>query len=101
MDKILFKHIYNVIPGQNNISQVQSGFQSEDSTVNQLVKIYNHIISHLDKSKDIRYVFSGVSKAFDWVWHKGLLYKLMNIGLNVIFWDGWKIILQIETSQLC
>lgn len=67
MDKIVSKHIYNIIPGHNNISQVQSGFQSEDSTVNQLVKIYNHIISHLDKSKDIRYVFCGVSKAYDWV----------------------------------
>lgn len=90
MDNILFKHIRfkHGFPGHNNISQVQSGSQSEDSTVNQLVKIYNHIISHLDKSKDIRYVFCGVSKAFHWVWHKGLLYKLKKISLDGNFL-GW------------
>lgn len=34
-------------------------------------------------------MFCGVSKAFDWVWHKGLLYKLKKkIGLDCNFL-GW------------
>jgi hypothetical protein len=35
-----------------------SGFQPNDSTVNQLVYIYNTIISNLDIGKDIMFIFS-------------------------------------------
>jgi hypothetical protein len=42
------------------------------STVNQLIEIYFNIISNMDR--DVRFFFV-VSKAFDKVWHKGLLFK--------------------------
>ena len=32
--------------------------------------------------KEVRAVFCDVSKAFDRVWHKGLLYKLKSAGIN-------------------
>jgi hypothetical protein len=51
------------------ITEHQSGFQSKDSTVNQLVYIYNTIISNLDIGRDIRFIFGDISKAFDRVWH--------------------------------
>jgi hypothetical protein len=35
--------------------------------------IYNTIISNLDIDKDIRFIFCDISKAFDRVWHTGLL----------------------------
>lgn len=41
----------------NIIYKYQSGFQPGDSTLNQLVEIYNTIISSLDKGKDIRFIF--------------------------------------------
>jgi hypothetical protein len=47
------------------ITEHQSGFQPNDSTVNQLVNIYNTIISNLDIGKDIRFIFWDISKAFD------------------------------------
>lgn len=65
----------------NIIYKYQSGFQPGDSTVNQLVEIYNTIISSLDKGKDIRFIFCDISKAFDKVWHNGLLVKLQNYGI--------------------
>ena len=34
------------------------------------------------KSKEVRIVFYDVSKAFDRVWHKGLLYKLAAMGIS-------------------
>jgi hypothetical protein len=64
------------------ITEHQSGFQPKDSTVNQLVYIYNTIISNLDIGKDIRFIFGDISKAFDRVWHTGLLYKLRKIGID-------------------
>ena len=72
----------------NVIYKYQSGFQPGDSTVNQLVDIYNTIISSLDKGKDVRFIFCDISKAFDKVWHKGLLSKLKTYGVsgNILGW---------------
>jgi hypothetical protein len=70
------------------ITEHQSGFQPKDSTVNQLVYIYNTIISNLDIGKDIMFIFCDISKAFERVWHTGLLYKLRKIGIdgNLLSW---------------
>ena len=42
----------------------------------------------MDKSKDIRFVFCYISKAFDKVWHNRLLFKLQNyrVAGNVLSW---------------
>ena len=42
----------------------------------------------LDENKEIRIVFCDISRAFDRVWHKGLLFKLCSIGIseNMIGW---------------
>ena len=39
----------NIIIEKNILYKYQSGFQSGDSTTNQLVEIYNTIFSNLDK----------------------------------------------------
>ena len=40
-------------------------------------------MSHaLDRKKDVRIVFCDISKAFDQVWHEGLLFKLERIGIG-------------------
>ena len=36
----------------------------------------------LDEGKEVRVVFCDISKAFDRVWHKGLIYKLKSIGIE-------------------
>ena len=58
------------------ISQNQSGFKSGDSCMNQLLAITHEIYKSFDASINVRAVFLDISKAFDKVWHKGLLYKL-------------------------
>ena len=64
------------------MSALQSGFIPGDSTVNQLVDIYNTFCKSLDEGKDVRAVFYGISKAFDRVWHRCLLFKLESIGVS-------------------
>ena len=67
----------------NNIRPpYQSGFQSGNSTINQLVYLYNKFLKALDEGKEIRLVFCDISKAFDRVWHKGLIFKLKSIGVS-------------------
>ena len=34
----------------------------------------------LDEGKEVRAIFCDISKAFDRVWHKGLLFKLKKCG---------------------
>ena len=44
--------------------------------VNQLLSITNEIYQSFDDNLEVRPVFLEISKTFDMVWHKGLIYKL-------------------------
>ena len=62
----------------------QSGFRPGDSTVNQLIAITQQIHTAFEKfpSYETRAVFLDISKAFDKVWHEGLLFKLKSSGIS-------------------
>ena len=47
-----------------------------------MVDIYNTFCKALDEGKEVRAVFLDISKAFDRVWHKSLLFKLKQAGIN-------------------
>ena len=78
----MFKYVLNFFRDHQVITTMQSGFIPGDSTVNQLVDIYNTFCKALDEGKDVRAVFCDISKAFGTVWHKGLLYKLKSVGVS-------------------
>ena len=54
------------------------------STTYQLVDIFHHIFQSFDEKQYSCMVFCDISKAFDKVWHKGLLFKLRQNGLRKI-----------------
>ena len=64
-----------------------SGFKRKVSTVNQLLKIVHQIYQDINNGKDTCLVFLDVSKAFDKVWHKGLLFKLRQLGIVGTLYD--------------
>ena len=78
-----FKRIYNFLLEENLLNPNQSGFRLSDSSVNQLFSVTHEIFKAFDCNPllEVRSVFSDTSKAFDKVWHEGLLYKLMSMGL--------------------
>ena len=82
LERIIFKNLYNYIRDNNILTPHQSGFQSGDSTTNQLAYLYHMFSQALDSKKDIKIVFCDISKAFDRVWHDALLYKLRKIGVG-------------------
>ena len=81
LEKIVHKHVYNFL-NDHVITTLQSGFVPGDSTVNQLIDIYKTFCQALDEGKEVRAIFCDINKAFDRVWHKGLLYKLHSIGIS-------------------
>ena len=72
----------------NLISPNQLGFRPGNSCVNQLLAITMlHAITHeiyrsFDERFEARGVFLDISKAFDKIWHEGLLLKLNQNGIS-------------------
>ena len=87
-ERVVFKHLFNHFRDNGILSPLQSGFIPGDSTTNQLTFLYNSFCQALDSGKEVRVVFCDVSKAFDRVWHKGLLCKLRAAGVsgNFLSW---------------
>ena len=72
------KHVHNSLLDNQIITPFHSGFTRGDSTVNQLVDIYNIFCQTLDEGKEAGAVFCDISKVFDRVWHRGLIAKLIH-----------------------
>ena len=87
-ERIVFKHLFNHLQNNNILSSLQSGFIPGDSTVNQLTYLYHTFCEALDAGKEVRAVFCDISKAFDRVWHAGLIHKLEAAGVagEVLLW---------------
>ena len=86
LQKCIYKHIFNFI--RELITEHQSGFTLNDSTTNQLLYLAHIFSKALDEGKEIRIIFFDISKAFDRVWHRGLLFKLKKMGIvgDLLLW---------------
>ena len=83
MRKSFFNSLLIYLNNNNLLNSNQSGFRPGDSCVNQLISITHDIYKAFDAnpSLEVRGVFLDLSKAFDKVWHDGLLYKLRRMGI--------------------
>ena len=83
-EKIIFDSVYSNLRQNGLLTPHQSGFHPGDSTINQLLSITHRIYCSFEKilSLETRAVFQDPSKAFDRVWHEGLLYKRQCSGIS-------------------
>ena len=82
-EKIMFNSFVKYLEGNKLLTWNQPDFRDGDSYLHQLFSITHKIYRSFDAnlSLEIRGVFLDISKAFDQVWHDGLLYTLMLSGI--------------------
>ena len=56
-EKIIYKHVFNYLIEIRFFTPSQSGFLPGDSTINQLIFLYNKICKALDEGLEIRFIF--------------------------------------------
>ena len=81
-EKIIFEKLYLYFEENNFITKNQSGFRPEDSCTNQLLSLVHEIHENLDCGLEVRSIYLDMSKAFDKVWHEGLIFKLKQNGIE-------------------
>lgn len=78
-EKIILVRINQYITSNNIIINEQFGFRPNHSTTHQLVRLAEHITEKFNSKQHTGMVLLDIEKAFDTVWHHGLLYKLMHL----------------------
>ena len=84
-EQLLNKQIFRHLNSHNLLSDFQFGFRRQRSSADLLAFLTEHISRILDKRGESRSVSLDISKAFDTVWHKGLLHKLSSYGIRESF----------------
>jgi hypothetical protein len=82
LEKNIFKHVFNHLLENKLLYKFQSGFMPGHSTRHQLIELYHRILLALEGKQVTSVTFADISKAFDTVWVKALLYKLGKYGIK-------------------
>ena len=79
-DKVFERHtfneMFNFLSANKLIFENQSRFQPSDSFINQLLSVTHEIFTSFDNGLEVRNNFLYMYKAFDKIWHKGIIFKL-------------------------
>lgn len=80
LERIVFRQLYS--HAEEFLPECQSGFRRADGTQNQLVRIIHSLAQNVDRGNYTMSCYFDLAKAFDRVWHQGLLAKLEHIGVS-------------------
>ena len=100
-ENIFYNPLFLYIGTNNLLTPHQSGFCPNDSCIYQLLSIIHSIyaVFNHNPSLEVRGNFWVISKAFDKVWHEGLLYKLESIVFQEIFLTYFRVSLMTDIIE--
>ena len=80
-ERVIYNSLSNYFQNNRLFTLSQSGFLPGDSCIAQLLSIIHEIQTAFDEDTtvDVRGVFLDLSKAFDKVWHDGIIFKLKSL----------------------
>ncbi|MCP4142111.1 MAG: reverse transcriptase family protein, partial [Chloroflexi bacterium] len=81
-ERILSKRLQVYCINHGIFDNNQCGFQLNRSTQDMLSIFLTDAYKSLDMHTDMDCIFTDFSKAYDTIWHKGLLWKLNDIGID-------------------
>lgn len=86
LERLVYRQLYKHLDGF--LPTCQSGFRQNDSASLQLSRLLHQIAEGLELGNHAMVCFFDLSKAFDRVWHHGLLMKLSHLGIqgNALAW---------------
>ena len=67
---------------KNRFNKYQSGFRKQRGTIDQIMRLADDAHKAINNRQYTLAVMLDLEKAFDVVWHKGLVYKMESMGLN-------------------
>ena len=83
-ERLIFNSLFNYFMQNKLFTECQSGFIPGESCVAQLLSTTHEIYKSFDCNPpaETRGIFLDISKAFDKVWHEGLIFKLKTYGID-------------------
>ena len=100
LEKVILTRLQDEVDTLNLIPNEQHGFRAHHSTTHQLLRVVEQITEGFNINHSTGAVFLDVSKAFDKVWHNGLVYKLLRSGMSLSLVKIIKSFLKNRTFQV-
>ena len=101
LERLIFNSLFEHLEQHNLLSAHQSGFQANDSPVNQLLSIVHDMDTTFDAYPTLEScgAFLDMSKAFDKVWHEGLFLNL-NQWRFLILYQNFLNVFEKQVSEI-
>ena len=100
LERIVYKKLFKYCNENNLLNSRNPGFKPKDSAVNRLVELVHNRESGLNDKEELGIVFLDISKAFDKIWHEGLLFKLKQIGIDMSLLKWFQTYLSDRTQNV-